>query len=97
MVSAGISAFIMAGVMSSFLMMGRTGANMRNYTELEGQARRALELFSRECIPAATAKEPIGSNFERGVGLVSLCFVPGILLGGMESGRSITRIWGGTR
>ncbi len=48
MIAAALSSALMAGVMSTFLMMGRSGANMQNYTELEVQARKALELFSRE-------------------------------------------------
>jgi prepilin-type N-terminal cleavage/methylation domain-containing protein len=47
-VAATISGLILAGVLTSFLMMGRTGANVRNYTEVEGKARDALEIFSRE-------------------------------------------------
>jgi len=48
MVTTGISAFILLGVLSSFLMIGRTGANAANYAELEAEARSALEIFSRE-------------------------------------------------
>jgi Tfp pilus assembly protein PilW len=48
LISAGISSVILAGVLSTFVMMGRTGANAQNYTELEAEARKALELFSRE-------------------------------------------------
>jgi type II secretory pathway pseudopilin PulG len=48
LIAFGISAVILAGVMSTFLMMGRTGTLAQNYTELEVEARRALELFSRE-------------------------------------------------
>ena len=48
LISFGISSVILAAVMSTFLMMGRTGALAQNYTELEVEARKALELFSRE-------------------------------------------------
>lgn len=48
MVGAGLSAIVLAGVLSSFLMMGRVGANVANYTEIEAEARSALEQFSRE-------------------------------------------------
>lgn len=47
-VSTTISGFILAGVLAAFLMLGRTGANIRNYTEVEEKARGALERFSRE-------------------------------------------------
>src|SRR3954467_9893705 len=48
LISASLASILMAGVMSTFLMMGRSGMNLQNYTELEAQARKALELFSRE-------------------------------------------------
>ena len=45
---ATISGFSMAGVISTFLLLGRTGANIRNYTEVEAKARVAVELFGRD-------------------------------------------------
>jgi hypothetical protein len=48
MVSTSLSGFITAGVLSTVLMLGRSTANISNYTELEAQARQALELFGRE-------------------------------------------------
>jgi hypothetical protein len=48
MVGAGLSGFILAGVLSTFLFMGRTGANIRNYSDMESQARRALEQFAQD-------------------------------------------------
>ncbi|MFA6287634.1 MAG: prepilin-type N-terminal cleavage/methylation domain-containing protein [Opitutaceae bacterium] len=48
MVSMALASFLMLGVLSSFLMMGRSGANAQNYTQLEAKARKALEYFSRE-------------------------------------------------
>ena len=48
MIGAALSTFILAGVMSTFLFLGRTGANVANYTEVEGQARRGLELFAED-------------------------------------------------
>ncbi len=48
MVAAGLSGMVLAGVLSAVLMIGRTSANVSNYSELENQARVALELFGRE-------------------------------------------------
>lgn len=48
LISFGISSIILTGVMTTFVMMGRSGALAQNYTELEVEARKALELFSRE-------------------------------------------------
>jgi prepilin-type N-terminal cleavage/methylation domain-containing protein len=47
-VSAGLSGIIMVGVLSCFLMLGRMGANIQNYTDMESRGRKALELFGRE-------------------------------------------------
>ena len=47
-VSAGLAGIIMVGVLTSFLMMGRMGTNIQNYSELEAKARNVLEQFSRE-------------------------------------------------
>jgi len=40
--------FILTGVLSAFLMMGRSGYNAANYSMMEAEARRALESFSEE-------------------------------------------------
>jgi prepilin-type N-terminal cleavage/methylation domain-containing protein len=48
MVATTLSAIIMAGVMSTFLMLGRSGANIANYNMMESQSRRALEEFSQD-------------------------------------------------
>jgi Tfp pilus assembly protein PilW len=48
LIGATLSTFVLAGVISTFLFMGRTGANINNYTEAEAHARLALEQFSRE-------------------------------------------------
>jgi Tfp pilus assembly protein PilW len=48
MIGATIGAFILAGILSTFLFMGRSGANVQNYTDMESQARKALELFAED-------------------------------------------------
>ncbi|MBC7368214.1 MAG: prepilin-type N-terminal cleavage/methylation domain-containing protein [Undibacterium sp.] len=48
MVAAGISGFILAGVLTSFTMIGRSGYNAASYSIMEAEARRALETFSGE-------------------------------------------------
>ena len=48
LVAAAISSFILAGVLSSFLFIGRSGANIQNYSDMESQARKALELFAED-------------------------------------------------
>lgn len=48
MISAALATVIFAGVMTAFLMIGRTGAGMSGYSELESQTRRALEIFGND-------------------------------------------------
>jgi prepilin-type N-terminal cleavage/methylation domain-containing protein len=55
MIAVGLSGFILAGVLSSFLFLGRSGANIRNYSDMEAQARKALELFAEDTRQASDA------------------------------------------
>ena len=48
MIGATISAFVLTAMMTSFLMLGRSGTNLANYSMMETQARRALEDFSQD-------------------------------------------------
>ncbi len=48
MISAFIGAWILAAVLSTFLFMGRSGANVQNYNDMEQQARNALEYFAED-------------------------------------------------
>jgi type II secretory pathway component PulJ len=47
-IGAGLSSFILAGVLSTFLFLGRSGANVQNYNDMEAQARQALEIFAQD-------------------------------------------------
>ncbi len=53
MVSATISVAVLAGVLSAFLMIGRTGYAAGNYSEMDAQTRRALEIFGADARKAA--------------------------------------------
>lgn len=48
MIGAGLGAFILAAVLSAFLFIGRSGSNIRNYSDMESQARKALEQFAED-------------------------------------------------
>src|SRR5688572_22308395 len=48
MVGAVLSSMILAGVLSTFLLMGRTGANVINYSDTEASARKVLEQIGGE-------------------------------------------------
>ena len=47
-IGATISVFILAGVLSAFLMLGRSGANAASYSVSETQIRRAIEEFAQD-------------------------------------------------
>lgn len=48
MIAATISTFVLAGVLSAFLMIGRSGFLASSYSELESETRRALEIFGND-------------------------------------------------
>ena len=48
MIGASIGSFILAGVLSSFIMMTRGGQRLYNYNGMELEARRALEEFAQD-------------------------------------------------
>ncbi|MBI5382375.1 MAG: prepilin-type N-terminal cleavage/methylation domain-containing protein [Opitutae bacterium] len=48
MVAATLTVFVLAGVLSAFLFIGRTGFSAGNYSEIEAELRRTLELFAED-------------------------------------------------
>ena len=48
MIGATIGSFVLLGVLSTFLMLGRSGVNLNSYTTMEAQTRRALEDFAED-------------------------------------------------
>lgn len=56
MVSAALSGAVLAGVLSTFLMIGRTGYAAGNYSEMDAQLRRALENFGADARKAVDVR-----------------------------------------
>lgn len=54
MIGSFIGAWILTGVMSTFLFLGRSGANIQHYNDMESQARKALELFAEDVRQASS-------------------------------------------
>src|SRR3954465_10309906 len=48
MVSATISAFILAGILSALVMIGRSGFLASSYSDLERETRRAMDVFGQD-------------------------------------------------
>lgn len=54
MIAASLATIILAGTMTAFLFIGRSGANLRNYTDMEAQARKSLEIFAEDTRQASS-------------------------------------------
>lgn len=54
MIGATLSSFILAGILTAFLFIGRSGQNLRNYNDMEAQARKALEQFAEDTRQASS-------------------------------------------
>jgi type II secretory pathway pseudopilin PulG len=54
LIAATLASFTLAGVLSSFLFLVRSGTNIRNYSDMESQARKALELFAEDVRQASS-------------------------------------------
>lgn len=75
MVATALSGVILSAVLTSFLMLGRSGANLVNYTDMEAKARTGLELFAEDTrmardivwnsIDSVTLVIPVSGGFER--------------------------------
>ena len=48
MAAASLSSVVLTGVLSSFVLLGRNSYNAANYSVMEAESRRALELFTEE-------------------------------------------------
>ena len=48
MIAASLSSVVLAGVLSAFLMIGRTGYNATSYSELSHETGNALDVFAQD-------------------------------------------------
>jgi hypothetical protein len=53
MMAATLSAFVLAGVLSAFLLIGRSGFNASGYSAAEAEIRRTLETFAEDARQAS--------------------------------------------
>lgn len=53
-IASGIGAFVLAAVLTAYGFIVRSGVNLSNYSEMEGQARTALELFAEDTRQASS-------------------------------------------
>jgi prepilin-type N-terminal cleavage/methylation domain-containing protein len=48
MAASGLSSIVLMGVLSSFVLLGKNSYNAANYSMMEAESRRALEMFTQE-------------------------------------------------
>lgn len=48
MIAASLGSFVLLGVLTTFVMLGRSGVAAQNYSEMESDARRGLEEFAQD-------------------------------------------------
>ena len=48
MIAATLSTFVLAGILSAFVLIGRSGFLASSYSELESESRRGLEIFGAD-------------------------------------------------
>lgn len=56
LIATGLAGMVAAAVMTSFLMLGRSGVNIAAYSRMEAQARRSLEELSQDLRMASAIK-----------------------------------------
>lgn len=48
MIAASLGSFVLLGVLTTFVMLGRSGVAAQNYSQMESDARRGLEEFAQD-------------------------------------------------
>lgn len=76
MIAAALSVVALAGVISVFLLIGRSSVNIEHYSDLETQARRALELFGREVRMANSIDPAVFSATQIRLGIAATPTIP---------------------
>ncbi len=74
MCSVALSAIILAAVLTSFLFLARSGANISNYNEMETQARRSLEVFAQDTRQASSITWVSGNQVSLVVNSVAIVY-----------------------
>ena len=75
LISASLASFILTGVMTCFLFLGRSGANIQNYSDMESQSRRGLEQFAEDVRQASAISWTSGTDVTLTVDSASIRWV----------------------
>ena len=68
MIATSIGSMLLLGVLTSFLMLGRSGVNAANYATAENKVRRGLEIFSQDVRMAYSTTWPTGTVYTGATG-----------------------------
>jgi prepilin-type N-terminal cleavage/methylation domain-containing protein len=74
MIAATLGSVILLAVLTTFLFLGRSAANLRNYTDMESQARKALELFAEDTRQARTVTWTSADSVTLNVNTVTITY-----------------------
>jgi prepilin-type N-terminal cleavage/methylation domain-containing protein len=83
LVATGLSTIVMTGVLSSFVLLGHNSYNAANYSVMEAESRRALEVFTQEARMAkniawsSANRVTLSVIHETGTYLVTFAYDPG--------------------
>lgn len=74
MVASGLASFVLAAVLTMFLFLGRSSTNLRNYSDMESQARKSLELFAEDTRQASSVSWTSASSLTLVVNSVAVTY-----------------------
>ena len=98
MIGASLGSVVLAGVLSTFLFIGRSSANIRNYADMETQARRALETFAEDTRQASAVAWTSNNSLTLVVNAANITYTfdPGPLVNNRRDAGFLTRTSGGS-
>ena len=74
MIAATLGSVILLAVLTTFLFLGRSAANLQNYTDMESQARKALEIFAEDTRQARTVNWSSANSVTLNVNTVDVTY-----------------------
>lgn len=90
MIAAGLAGFILTAVLTTFLFLGRSGASLQNYTDMEAQGRRSLERFAEDVRQASAISWTSATSVTLTVNSVNISYAY------VSGSSSFTRTTGGS-
>lgn len=99
MVSAGLSGIVLVAILTAFIFIGRASISMRNYSDMETEARNAMETFAQDVRMSSGAvwnsATSLTLTIEQGGGSVTATYAYRPTASGAIPARTFTRTIGG--